>query len=107
MSDDSVDTTAWWLIDYLEDELDPGLNRDLELLLECSEEDRTCFENIRLLKQWVGESDPAADFAVESRLDRLRVGVMDAVKRESAARPAVLDSRVLSLFADQPRPSSK
>ena len=105
--DDAVEPTAWWWIDYLEDELDPGLNRDLELLLEHSEEDQQCFENFRLLKQWVRESDPADDFRVDSRLDRLRVGVMDAVRRESAARPVVLDSRVLSLFADQTRPSSK
>lgn len=105
--DDSVETTAWWWIDYLEDELEAGLNRDLELLLEHSEEDRTCFENFRLLKQWTRESDPAEDFAVEARLDRLRVGIMDAVRQEAAARPAVLDARVLSLFADQPRPSSK
>lgn len=105
--DDRSSTTSWWWIDYLEDELDPGLNRDLELLLEHSEEDRTCFENFRLLKQWVRESDPAEDFAIDARLDRLRVGVMEAVKRESAARPVVMDPRVLSLFANQERPSSK
>lgn len=105
--DDSLNTTAWWWIDYLEDELEAGLNRDLELLLEHSEEDRTCFENFRLLKQWVRESDPAEDFNVEARLDRLRVGVMEAVRRELATRPVVMDSRVLSLFANQERQSSK
>lgn len=101
--DDSMSPTAWWWIDFLEDELDPALNRDLELLLEHSEEDRTCFENFRLLKQWARESDPAGDYDVDARLDRMRTGVMEAVRREAAARPAVRDARVLSLLTEGER----
>lgn len=72
----------WWWIDYLENELEPVLERDLGLLLEVSEEDRDSFENFRLLKQWVRESDPAGDWPIEERCARMRSRVMAAIEAE-------------------------
>ena len=72
--------SEWWWIDYLENELDSSLERDLELLLENSQEDRDSFENFRLLKQWVRESDPVAQMPLEDRLVRLRSNVMGAIE---------------------------
>lgn len=76
--------SEWWWIDYLEDELDPSLEQDLQLLLDHSQDDRDSFENFRLLKQWVRESDPApSDAAAFDRaLDRLRAGVRYAIERQ-------------------------
>lgn len=81
MEDLSKDT-EWWWIDYLENELEPVLERDLGLLLEVSEEDRDSFENFRLLKQWVRESDPVGDWPVEERCARMRKNVMNAIEAE-------------------------
>lgn len=72
--------TEWWWIDYLENELEPGLEKDLELLLEHSQEDRDSFENFRLLRQWVRESDPIASWPLEDRMTRMRAGVMKAIQ---------------------------
>lgn len=77
--DDSLKETEWWWIDFLENEFDPLLEKDLELLLEHSAEDRDSFENFRLVRQWVRESDPAKGVDVESRLPRMRAGIMKAV----------------------------
>ena len=84
MIDDLQNTKEpeWWWIDYLENELDSTLERDLELLLEHSQEDRDSFENFRLLKQWVRESDPVAQWPLEDRLERLRSNVMSAIQNE-------------------------
>lgn len=82
--EESKQDTEWWWIDYLENELDASLENDLQLLLEHSAEDRDSFENFRLLKQWVRESDPltlkegqSAD--LETRLRRVHSNVMTAV----------------------------
>ncbi len=72
----------WWWIDFLENELDPMLDKDLQLLLEHSGEDRQTFESFRLLKQWLSESDPIKDWPVEDRLARMRSRVMNVVERE-------------------------
>ena len=80
--EDSRKETEWWWIDFLENELEPSLKADLELLLEHSQEDRDSFESIRLLKQWVGESDPVGDWPVDARLDRIRRKVMQAIDHE-------------------------
>ena len=77
--EDSNKETEWWWIDYLEDELDPVLERDLELLLDHSQEDRDSFENFRLLKQWIRESDPVANWPIEERLKRTRAKVMASI----------------------------
>lgn len=79
----------WWWIDFLENELDPMLDKDLEMLLEHSGEDRQAFETFRLLKQWLRESDPIGDWPVEERLPRMRSRVMDVVEREMK-KPAPL-----------------
>jgi hypothetical protein len=72
--------TEWWWIDYLENELDSSLEADLELLLQHSQEDRDSFENFRLLKQWVRESDPILNWPIEARLERTRARIMNAVE---------------------------
>lgn len=80
--EDSIKDTEWWWIDYLENEMDPTLEKDLEMLLENSQEDRDSFENFRLLREWVNESDPARDLDIDARLDRLRAKVMQTVSKE-------------------------
>ena len=84
----------WWWIDYLENELEPGLERDLQLLLEHSQEDRDSFNNFCLLRQWVRESDPVLAWPLETRLARVRTNVMNAIEglefepeHESAVQP--------------------
>lgn len=77
--EDSLKDTDWWWIDYLENELDSVLEKDLEMLLQHSQEDRDSFENFRLLKQWVRESDPIAGWPVEDRMVRIRANVMAAI----------------------------
>jgi hypothetical protein len=72
--------TEWWWIDYLENELDSSLEADLEMLLQHSQEDRDSFENFRLLKQWVRESDPILDWPIEARLQRARAKIMNAIE---------------------------
>jgi len=79
--------TEWWWIDYLEDELDSSLEKDLGLLLEHSQEDRDSFENFRLLRQWVRESDTIAGWPVEERLKRVRANVMAAVEHLEIEKP--------------------
>lgn len=82
--EDTSHETEWWWIDYLENEMDPSLDKDLELLLEHSQEDRDAFENFRLLKEWLRESDPVADWPIETRLERVRRNIMMTVNQESA-----------------------
>ncbi len=77
--DDSLKETEWWWIDFLENEFDPLLEKDLELLLEHSAEDRDSFENFRLVRQWVRESDPARQVDIENRLPGMRAKIMKAV----------------------------
>ncbi len=78
----------WWWIDYLENELESGLESDLELLLEHSQEDRDSFENFRLLRQWVRDSDPIAKWPLEDRLTRMRSKIMEEVlKTEPSEKP--------------------
>jgi hypothetical protein len=85
----NVKETEWWWIDYLENELDSSLERDLELLLEHSQEDRDSFENFRLLRQWVRESDPIAQTPLENRIERVRGNVMNAIlKMDLEAKPS-------------------
>jgi hypothetical protein len=72
--------TEWWWIDYLENELDSSLEADLEMLLQHSQEDRDSFENFRLLKQWVRESDPVLNWPIEARLERARAKIMNAIE---------------------------
>ena len=74
---------AWWWIDYLENEMDPGLDQDLEFLLNHCEEDRLSFEHFRLLREWLRDSDPIRDWPIDERLTRLRCKVMREIERES------------------------
>ncbi len=71
----------WWWIDYLENEFEPGLEKDLQFLLENSEEDRESFENFRLLRHWVMESDPVSGWPLEDRLRRVHKNVMTAIEQ--------------------------
>lgn len=73
----------WWWIDFLECELDASLEKDIELLLEKSQEDRDNFETFRLLRAWVKESDAVNEAEIEERAVRLRAGVMDAIAKEA------------------------
>jgi hypothetical protein len=78
--DVSQKETEWWWIDYLENELDSSLEADLEMLLQHSQEDRDSFENFRLLKQWVRESDPILNWPIEERLELVRAKIMSAIE---------------------------
>ena len=77
MSDEDI---QWWWIDYLENEFEPGLEADLQLLLEHSQEDRDSFDNFCLLRKWVKESDPVGEWPLEDRLKRVRASVMSAIE---------------------------
>jgi hypothetical protein len=83
MSDESG-ATEWWWIEYLENEMEPGMEKDLELLLQHSEEDRTSFEHIRLLREWLGGCDPVRDWPLEDRLTRMRRKVMREIEKDKA-----------------------
>jgi hypothetical protein len=74
-----MEDIEWWWIDYLENELDSVLENDLLTLLQHSQEDRESFENFRLLKQWVRESDPVGSWPLEERTHRMRANVMAAI----------------------------
>jgi hypothetical protein len=92
----------WWWIDYLENEMDPGLDHDLRLLLEHSQEDRDSFENFRLLREWVRASDPVASWPVETRVTRVRANVMQAIEQIDKAEKrksyrASLETKALSV----------
>jgi len=89
---DSLQDTEWWWIDYLENELESALEKDLETLLQHSQEDRDSFENFRLLKQWVRESDPVAGWPVEERTQRMRANVMAAIA-DLHVEPPIADSK--------------
>lgn len=49
----------WWL-EHLEEELEPNLREDLELLLMSSKEDRRVFESLERTRRLVKESDDVA-----------------------------------------------
>jgi len=85
----------WWWIDFLENELDPMLDKDLQALLEHSGEDRNTFESFRLLKHWLKDSDPIEGWPIEARLERMRANVMKAVKETpKTARPPERESEI-------------
>jgi hypothetical protein len=85
----------WWWIDYLENEMDPGLEKDLQLLLENSQEDRDAFEGYRVLREWLLASDPIGDWPLEARMQRVRQGVMATI--EKLPRPAKVRASQTSL----------
>jgi hypothetical protein len=84
--DTSAVETDWWWIDYLENELDVALERDLESLLKHSAEDRDTFENFRLLKEWVKASDTVNATEIEARLPRTRARIMAEIDRVSSVQ---------------------
>lgn len=69
---------SWW-VDYLENEMDPSLEKDLQLLLQNSQEDRDAFESYRLLREWLLASDPIGDWPLEARLKNVRQNVMEKI----------------------------
>lgn len=92
MSDESG-ATDWWWIEYLENEMDPVIEKDLELLLQHSEEDRVSFEHIRLLREWLRSCDPVKDWPLEDRMGRVRRKVMREIEKDDYfAPPAVTKS---------------
>lgn len=91
---DVTKSEDWWWIDFIENELDPILDKDLELLLEHSSEDRETFESFRLLKHWLKNSDPALGQPVEGRLDRTRARIMEEVNK----RPAYSEAAAVSVL---------
>ena len=76
---ETSESVDWWWIDYLENEMDQALEKDLELLLECSQEDRDSFEHFRLLTEWLRDSDPAKEFPIEEKLHPMRKRVMSMI----------------------------
>lgn len=93
--------TEWWWIDYMENELGSSLEQDLQALLQHSEADRDSFENFRILKQWLKESDPVGDWPLENRLSRVRKNVMAAIEKLDKPEPQreteISETNVLSL----------
>jgi hypothetical protein len=84
----SDENTEWWWVDYLENEMDPAVDKDLELLLEHSHEDRLSFERIRVLREWLKGSDPAHDLVLQmdgERLNRVRDRIMNQIYLDSGA----------------------
>lgn len=73
---ESQKETDWWWVDYLENEMDPSLEKDLEELLKCSASDRAAFDKISLVRRWLSESDPAKGLPVEAAAKRVRRKVM-------------------------------
>jgi hypothetical protein len=84
----------------LEDELDSGLETDLETLLAHSAEDRDSFENFRLLKAWVKDSDPLAELDIETRLRRVHARVMAEVMKMPQPGPAPRPRKARDLEAE-------
>ncbi|MGZ3722947.1 MAG: hypothetical protein ACXVA9_08465 [Bdellovibrionales bacterium] len=80
---DEMGITEWWWVEYLENEMDPVIEKDLELLLQHSEEDRVSFEHIRLVREWLGSCDPIKDWPLEDRLTRMRRKVMRAIEKDA------------------------
>lgn len=77
--------TDWWWIDYLEGEMDAQIEADLLVLLDHSEKDREAFDNFRLIREWVRDSDPARTLewsAVELNHGRRRI--MSQIQRSDA-----------------------
>lgn len=97
--DEILKDTEWWWIDYLENEFDSSLEKDLETLLQHSQDDRDSFENFRLLKAWLSESDPIAGWPIEERCARMRGHVMTAIEGLQI-EPAVAAPKRL----ERPRP---
>lgn len=79
---ETITECDWWWIDFLEDELEASLEKDIELLLEKSQEDRDNFETFRLLRKWVKESDSVNEAEIEAHAVRMRAGVMEAIAKE-------------------------
>ena len=73
------EATEWWWIDYLENEMELHMERDLELLLQHSAEDRAAFEHFRVLREWLRGSDPVGNWPVEERVKRVEANVMEAI----------------------------
>lgn len=96
MSEDEQ-SLAWWWIDYLENEMDPGVEKDLEFLLESCEEDRSTFEYFRLIREWLRFSDPIGDWPIEERLTRVRCKVMREIERDGQLVPENRATNLLSV----------
>jgi hypothetical protein len=90
---DSKKTTDWWWIDYLEDLLGPDLEKDLQTLLEHSQEDRDNFEHVRLLREWLSACDPIGDWPIAERLARVESRVMAALEAPPVRRRVEEDER--------------
>lgn len=86
--------TEWWWIDYLENEMEVGLEKDLQLLLQHSQEDRDSFERFRILKEWLRDSDSVKGWPIEDRLVRVHKGVMQAIEQLEPLDQ--LDQRVMA-----------
>ncbi len=93
--EESNKETEWWWIDFLENEISLELERDLQALLEHSDEDRKIFENFRLLKEWLAESDPVGNWPLEPRLERLCAKIMAVVKDEEGQFLATPETKSL------------
>jgi hypothetical protein len=89
INDEDDHATEWWWIDYLENEMEPGLEKDLQALLQCSQEDRDTFEQFRVLREWLRAADPAAHLPLDNRLERLRREVMHSIEQLDTAKDAV------------------
>ena len=89
VKDNDAEPTDWWWIDYLEDEMSPSLEHDLQSLLQHSDEDRNTFERFRLLREWLRGSDPIHQWPLEARVVRMHQKVMQEILREDC----VLESK--------------
>src|SRR5689334_2164663 len=70
---------SWW-VDFLENDVEPGLKEDMEKLLAKSGKDRASLDALASLRQWVADSDPAQDLWKEEKMAALTEKINRAVK---------------------------
>ncbi len=79
VGDGTLAAEDWWWIDYLENEMDPSLELELQGLLASSQEDRDAFEGYRIIREWLKSSDPAVGLPIEARAKDVRQNVMQVI----------------------------
>lgn len=73
MSDDT-----WW-IEFMEDEVEPGLRMDMEKMLKESHEEAASLENMARLRLWTKESDPAEELWRPEKWEQMRQSSFDKI----------------------------
>jgi hypothetical protein len=69
----------WW-VDFLENEVEPGLKLDLEKLLAKSGKDRAALDALANLRRWIADSDPVNDLWSNEKMRALAKKIDQAVE---------------------------